>query len=264
MLVDGKGQKFEVAEGWAKVANMSDDQAYIGEYFGTDGYGFAAGDAHKAYDGLDKFTRDIFFIDGRYYVSFDDVAKAEGTGTFEYLFHNKGEWTGDLENGYVIAQDSDSMELHVKMPVPAVANLAPPSTDSQLSRLGSELSVKNEQAEEAADFMAVYFPRLNGESLPAAPILTADDEGYMLQVERNGSKTDIVKTRGDKGTITAPDIISFAKSMFYTKNGDEIANSVMVDGTSLTLPEGYPSFLSSTAVNLRYEKLASGFRVWIA
>lgn len=268
LLIDSYGQNLETTGGWAQPYNGMADQAYISEFFGSDGYGFTTGDAHKAYKpaaNLTKFDRSVFFIDGRYYVSFDDTAKSGSAGTFEYLFHNQGNWTGNLQDGYVIDQDGDRMSLYVMMPVEATATLTPPDTSNEFfTALGSELSVKNSEEANKAQFMTVYFPQLDGETLEETPTLTSEDGTAQLTVQRNGGKMDIVSIREEVGSISAQDATANAKSVFYTKDAEGITNCVMINGTQLSLADEGISFRATNPLNLRYERQGDSFRFWVA
>ncbi len=259
LIVDGKGQNFET-NGWGQpITNMA-NQARVSEFFGTDNYGFTTGDAKNAYQvKLSKFDRDIFYVDGRYYVSFDDIAKNSGTGSFEYLFHNRGTWTGNLDDGYVIDQDGDKMSLYVRMPVAATATLLPPESAYEYAvyqSLGSELAVKNTANANSAQFASVYFPQVGGETLLSAPVLTQDSEGLKMTVNR-AAKTDYFAVRSNVGNITMNDLSANAETVFYTKSGSDITNTVMINGNSLYQTEGLPVFSSTNNLNLRYQSLAS-------
>lgn len=267
LLVDGYGQNLEGGT-WAQPYCGMNDQAYISEFFGSDGYGFTTGDAHKAYKqaaNMSKFDRSVFFIDNRYYVSFDDAAKTGNAGTFEYLFHNQGDWTGSLQDGYVINQDGDKMSLYVMMPTNATSTLTPPDTSkASLAALGSELSVKNSAAANSAQFMSVYFPQLNGETLAQKPELTSANNVAQLTVKRSSGKTDMISIHAQSGNISAPDASGSAKSIFYTKDAQGITNCVMINGTQLSLPAQGISFSATHPLNLRYEREGDSFKFWVA
>lgn len=261
VIIDGKGQNLETTGVWAQPYAGMYDEAFISEFFGSDGYSFTTGNAAKSYKDVKKFDRNVFFIDNRYFVSFDDVENNEA-GTMEYLFHNQGDWTGDLKKGYVITQGEDSMELFVTMPVEANAVLSDPLEEEQRSKLGHELAVSNAKASATAQFAAVYFPRLNGEKLTATPVLKTSGDVYELTVKRDG-KTDIICVHKTGGAISAADVTANAKTMFYTKEADGVANAVMINGTELAVKNGV-TITASAALNVRYERTDAGLKLWAA
>jgi len=152
MLVSGgqrafDGQSFETrTTGFSGRYVGMGQAARVTEFFGTDGFGFAASCARNAYRNtragtavgavsLGRYYRSMFFIGNRYMVTIDDISMAGAqTGTFTYIFRNNGDWSGDLDDGFVITQTTTGsittepvqMELHVLSTVNANAELTPP------------------------------------------------------------------------------------------------------------------------------------------
>jgi len=310
MLVNGRGQTFETTQtGFsARYTAPLNEMARVTQFFGSDGFGFATSDATGAYRAwrgsngnwggfgngvgpliLSRYERSLLFIDGRYFVTIDDIAMlGNTTGTFTYIFRNSGEWDGswnpsENRGSYVITQTTTGnvtvnqqaqMELHVMTsgsangvvspPPPAtLPNNAPPAQVESMMLLGSELAVET-PALNATRFAGVYFPRIDGEYLDVAPTMTTTGIGVnavtRVTVDR-GERVDEILYRGNVGEIDAAGISAYARTVFYTRGDEHILNSVMIDGTRLELPTNSPSFTASNHVNMRYERLDFGFNL---
>jgi len=309
MLVNGRGQVFEsTTTGFSARYHGMYNAARVTQFFGSEGFGFAtscAANAYRAWRGsvgnwgsgtsvgatiLSRYERSLFFIDGRYFVTIDDIAMpGSNTGTFTYIFRNNGEWDGgwnpsDNRGSFVITQTTTGnvtvnqqarMELHVMTSVQANGEVTPPSllatvpnNAPQVQReammsLGSELAVETNSVNEAR-FAGVYFPMIDGETLPYAPIMTTTGTGIntmtRVTVDR-GERVDEILYRGNVGEIDAADIFANARTVFYTRDNEHILNSVMIDGTMFDLPVGSPNFTASNHVNIRYERLNLGFNL---
>lgn len=254
LLVDGAGQHGI----WTKFAQPFDgmeDQARITEFFGSPGYGLTTGDIHNAYDNLSTFNRNVLMVAGRYFVVFDEVASSSGARDFQFRFHNQGTWTGDLDSGYTITQDTDSMEVYMLLPLDKQGTIGPAEKEQE----GTLLAVSPATATEATNFLMVLAPVLDGEGLQAKPQVTQDAEGTKLTVTRGG-QTDTLALRSSVGAITTAAVRANARALLATLTGGSVDTALIVKGTSLTLPS--LDLASSADLNLRYEKLPTGFSIW--
>jgi hypothetical protein len=264
LLVDGAGQHGEMAGAWMQPFDGMRDEARMTEFFGSPGYGVAIGDAHRAYDGLSKFNRHVLMIDGRYFVVYDDVASDGPARDYEFLFHNRGQWSGDIDSGYVIDQDGAAMELYMPLPTARTATVEPAPSEKKKWQGVSTLKVRPAEPAVNANFLAVFVPRMNGLELLEQPQAVQDAQGTKLTVKRNDGLTDWIAVRPDTGPISAPGLHATARALIRTVNAhnNKTVNAVMVDGTRLQV-NGFV-IQSSVPINVRYEKRENGFTLWLA
>ena len=259
LLIDGKGQHGERTDAWFQpFANMR-DEARISEFFGSPDYSLATGDISKAYDNMSRMDRDILLVDGRYVVVHDTLESSAGTRSFQFLFHNNGTWTGSLEDGYVITQDTDSMALYMLETEGMTATLGAANKSS----MGTTLKVVPSSAVEKTGFLGVFFPQLNGETLPAKPQAVTDEEGTKLTVSREGDVTDIIAFSSNPagtGTLSTEKALAFAQSLTYTVRQNETDTAMAIRADYLSLANLRMDF--SQAVNVRYQKEDDGFTLW--
>ncbi|MDF2927323.1 MAG: hypothetical protein K0R57_6237 [Paenibacillaceae bacterium] len=261
ILVDGKGQHGERTDAWFQPFVGMRDEAQVSEFFGSPGYGLTTGDIRNAYDNMSRMDRDVLFIDDRYVIVHDTLESATVPREFEFLFHNNGVWTGTLEDGYVITQDAASMELHMLQPDSMQATLAP----ARKAAMGTTLKVSPSTAQKDTSFLGVFFPRRNGETLPAKPTMIQDDEGTKLTVSRDGGVTDTIAFRDSAaaaGSLTIPRAVASAQTLVLTTELSQVKDAMISRGTSLSLADIRFDF--AEAVNARYSKEADGFTLWTA
>ncbi|OAS14383.1 family 16 glycoside hydrolase [Paenibacillus oryzisoli] len=257
LLVDGAGQRGEGNIAYFQPYSDMRDVAQISEFFGTPGYGFTTGDLHKSYVDMSRMDRNVMLVDSEYVIVYDDLLSANGARNYQFLFNNKGTWTGDANSGYTITQGSDSMQLFMLQPDNLQAVLSPASK----VEMGTNLNVSNTVPSEKANFLGLFYPNINGRSLDVKPQITKDSEGTKLVVTRDGGKTDWIGFREvGTGTLTTTDAKADAKSLVVTKNGTTIENAMMIQGTALTLPNQRLVF--SQPLNVRYENMTGGFKLW--
>jgi hypothetical protein len=117
VLVDGLGQIGE-EEHWLHYVYKADELAEMQEVFLSPSYSYMRGQALKAYRreaGVQNFTREVMFLDGKYLIAFDTV-NTDAPRKYEWLLHSWNPIQSEKNGLFTSTQDDARLATALLMP----------------------------------------------------------------------------------------------------------------------------------------------------
>ena len=263
ILVNGKGQVGE-GQGWTQpIADMG-GRARITEFFAAPGCGVVQGEAGAAYDGLDRFTRTLLYVDDSYVLVHDHIA-AKQPSTIDWLYNCDGDWTAAGEQAWDITKGDATVRLQILYPKGLECEVADHTADGGKGETKKRLRATLTNFTEG-EVLALVMP-MRGKP---PEITYADDQEGSTQVSlwrtEDRDFLDSAMVAEGTGLHHFEDAETDAQVcvLFDCGNPGETRNGVLLLGATQLLGEGKPLIEASAPVNLTLAESDGGLRLWLS
>jgi len=206
---EGHPEKFDDYHNVVIVNNsntVSESKGEITKFYGSNDYGYIKGDASECYDELQKWTREVIFINKGGYFAIKDWVKpyADAVDTLRWQVHS-----------YIVGADSDSLTLndshtttisknnkHLRMemfrPTTVSVDTVTPFPDNRVSYKRIYTEIINANGIDSLTFLTSFLPYDDGDRCPGVSEI---DGGTMRGVFIDTDSTDNVILFSKRGNV---------------------------------------------------------------
>jgi len=246
IIIDGKGQPKE-GEGWYQPFPMS-KTGFVKDFFAEGKSAVFCGDASRCYEGIDKFLRYAFYVNGEYIVILD-ILESSKVHKYEWLLHKNGKWEEINDKTFRVVGNKSSLLIKFLLPDRLTYEFKPKALEAPPC-----ISVSS--SSNNMEFFTILVPE-NKKVIEGSKLL--DSNSAFVSSIKTGSDIDIVCINKGKGSINIGEVSTDSTSFILRKL---ISDSKLKEFFALNCTNFIYSklnyFISSIPVNVNLKFIENG------